>query len=180
MPRLASPRRYAQAVFQIALERDGLDAWSEDLRVLAVALENEDFSGLLDAPQVTAANKIQAIKEALEDSVDPLAINLLSLLATRNLAHLLPGILDDYNRLLDAHRGIERAEVVTVIPLDNMQRGKIARLLAGIIGKQVRVNSRVDPRLLGGLVARIGDRVIDGSVRTKLEEMRREIVGRVS
>jgi F-type H+-transporting ATPase subunit delta len=180
MPRAPSPRRYAQAVFQIALERNELETWEEDLRVLATTLQNRELSTLLDAPQVPAAHKIDAIRETFERSVGPLALNLISILATRNLAHLAAGVAEEYGRLLDAQRGIERAEVISAVPLDGGQRARIAELLEGIGGKEVRLTSTVEPRILGGLIARVGDRVIDGSVRTKLTEMRRRIVERAS
>ena len=180
MPKALSPRRYAQAVFQIALERDELEKWVEDLRVLANTLEYQEFSTLLDAPQVPAAHKIDAIRETFGKSVGPLALNLMSILASRNLAHLAPGMLEEYERLLDAHRGIERGEVLSAVPLDSAQRAKIASLLEEIGGNEVRLTSAVEPRVLGGMIARVGDRVIDGSVRTKLTEMRRRIVDRAT
>ena len=180
MPRASSPTRYAQAVFQIARERDSLDEWLDDLGALATALQNSDFSGLLDAPQVPASNKIDAIGQAIGDAVDPLALNLLCILASRNLAHLVPGVLAKFERMLDAHRGIERAEVVTAVPLDAGQQEKIAELLRGIVGKKVQLSAVVEPEIIGGLFARVGDQVIDGSVRTKLETMRRTIVDKAS
>ena len=175
MPGAPSPTRYAQAVFQIALEKDELDEWLDDLGVLAAALEHPEFAQLLDAPQVPAANKVDAIRQAMGDSVAPMALNLLFILASRNLAHLVPGVLEAYGRALDVHRGIERAEVMTAVPLDRGQQGKMVKLLEGIVGKEVRVASFVEPQILGGLIARVGDRVIDGSVRAKLAEMRRSI-----
>ena len=178
MPRAASPRRYAQAVFQIAVETGQLDEWSEDLRVIAGALENAELSSLLDAPQVTAAVKIDTIKSALGDSVGPLAINLLSLLAVRDLSKLIPGLVDEYSRLMDRHVGIERAEVVSAVPLDDRQVSRVAEVLVGLVGTEVRLDARVDREVLGGLIAQVGDRVIDGSVRTRLQDMRRGIVGR--
>ena len=167
-------------MFQIALERDGLDTWLEDLRVLTDALENQGLSALLDAPHVPAARKMEALRQSLGDSVGPLALNLASMLASRNLAHLVPGVLDEYQRLLDAHRGIERAEVITAVPLGSDQWGKIVELLQCVAGKEIRLKSVVEPQILGGMIARVGDRLIDGSIRTKLEEMRRGIAEQVS
>ena len=180
MPKVASPRRYAQAVFQIALEHGRLDEWHEELRTLALAMEQRELAGLLDAPQVSVVRKLEIVKQTLGDSVGPLATNLMSLLASRQLAHLLPGVLDGYDRLVDAYRGIERAEVVSAMPLDKGQQARIEELLKGMVGKDVRVTSSVDPRVLGGLVARVGDRVIDGSLSTKLREMRRSLLGQAS
>lgn len=178
MPRLPSPKRYAQAVFGIATESGEFEVWQEDLRVLASAAEQKDFVAILDAPQVPAPNKVDLVREALGDSVGPLATNLMSLLATKGLVSLLPGIVDEYGKLMDQHNGIERAEVVSAVPLDDEQKAKVAEILQRVVGKDVRVASYVDPQILGGMVARLGDRVIDGSVRTKLADMRRDLVKR--
>ena len=178
MPRVVSPRRYAQAVFQLAVESGQLETWSEDLRVVAVALENAEMAGLLDSPQVPVSVKIDTIKQVLGDSVERLALNLVSLLAVRKLCYLVPGILDEYGHLVDAHGGIERAEVVSAVELDDGQRSAILRVIEEIVGNEVRLTSRVDPEILGGLIVRVGDRVLDGSVRARLREMRRRIVER--
>ena len=178
MPRSPSPRRYAQAVFEIAIESHDLEAWTEDLRVMADALEGTELLAILDAPHVPGARKVETIRLALGDLVGQLRLNLLSLLASRNLAHLLPRVLDEYERLMDVHNGIERAEVVSAVPLAAAQNSRIAGLLGGVVGKQVRLTPVVEPRVLGGIIARVGDRVIDGSVRAKLQRMRRSIVER--
>jgi len=179
MPRAASSRRFAQAVFQLALENDEVDRWLDDLTLLADALENQEFLEFLDAPQLSVNQKTGVIKSALGDSVSQLAINLISLLASRNLALITPAIVEQYQKLLDEHRGIERAEVVSAIPLDDSQRQQVSDLLQRIVGKEVRLNTRVEPQILGGFIARVGDRVIDGSTRMKLNEMRRGIVQRL-
>ena len=175
MPQAASARRYAQAVFQIAVERDALDAWAGDLRSLAAAMEVRELAGLLDAPQVPMARKVEAIGRAVGDAVDPLAANLLCVLAAKNLAHLAPAVLDEYSRMIDARRGIETAEVTSAATLDDAQREKVTGILEKAAGKSVRLHTLVRPEILGGIVARVGDRVIDGSVRAKLREMRREL-----
>ena len=179
MPRASSPRRYAQAVFQIALQGGDQDAWTADLRVLASALESTELASLLDAPQIPATLKLDAIGQTLGDGVGPMPLNLLSLLATRNSAHLVPDILEEYDRLVDEDRGIERAEVVSAVTLDSDQRARIAELLWEIVGTEVRLTTFVQPQILGGMIAKVGDRVIDGSVRTKLQQMRRSIVDQV-
>ncbi|MCH8061243.1 MAG: ATP synthase F1 subunit delta [Chloroflexi bacterium] len=178
MPKGGSSRRYAQAVFQLALEQDGLEMWLDDLALLANALQDAEFSEFLDAPQVTVAQKVQVITDSLRDHVNPLALNLVSLLARRNSAGLIPGITEVYQELLDAHTGIERAEVVTAVGIDDDQQKRIGDLLKSIVGKEVTITTRVEPELIGGFVARVGDRVIDGSTRTRLAEMKRGIASR--
>lgn len=162
------------------MERNELDGWLDDLSVMARAVEGQEFSQFLDAPQVPVGHKASLIRGALGATVGPLALNLLALLASRGIAHLVPSIVDQYQRLLDSHRGIERAEVVSAVPLDDAQHHKVEELLKGIVGKEVRLSSRVEPQVLGGFVARVGDRVIDGSTRTRLREMRRDLVERLS
>ena len=176
MPRSASARRYAQAVFQIALERDELDVWMEDLTLLARALERRELAEYLDAPQVPVDAKIEVVKGALGDTVGPLALNLLSLLASRSIVPVTPGIAEQYQRLLDAHRGVVQAGIASAVSLDDGQRQKITDLLRGMVDKEVRVNSRVDPDIIGGLLVRVGDRLIDGSTRAKVQALRRDLV----
>ena len=180
MPRYPSARRYAQAVFQIALERDSLDVWVDDLQTLADLLDDSDVAQFLDAPQVPDARKLETIKQLLGDSVGPLSANLLGLLATKNMTLLLPGILEQFTVMVDRHRGIEWADVTTAVPLDDARQKEVAELLSGIAGSEVSLRTYVEPELIGGMVARLNDRVIDGSVRSKLRNMHRQVVEQIS
>ena len=154
--------------------------WLEDLSLLVRVLENEELSRFLNAPQFSAAQKTQGVRTTLGQSVGDFAANLLALLASRNLAHLVSDVAEQYELQLDAYRGIERAEVVSAVQLDGEQRQRIEELLKGITCKDIRMTEKVEPAVLGGLVARVGDRVIDGSTRTKLSAMRRYLVDRRS
>lgn len=176
MPKGASARRYAQAAFEIALEKDEFDAWHDDLGYLANALESDEFSEFLDAPQVTVSQKIALIDETVGGSISPLARNLLALLASRNSANLMSSVAEAYQEMLDVHRGIERAEVVSAVPLSDEQQSKVESMLKEMVGKDISLTVRVEPEILGGFVARVGDKLIDGSTRTKLEGLRRELI----
>ena len=177
MPVEASAKRYAQAIFQIASERNTLDEWVGDLTVVEKSLNNTQFLNLLDAPQIPGSEKIRVARNVLEKTVKPLAVNLVSLLSTRNLVHLVPNILKEYTALLDTHRGIERAVVTTAVQIDTNHLTKINEILEKISGNQIDISSNVDPQILGGLIAQIGDRVVDGSTRRRLQTMHRDIVG---
>mgnify|MGYP000867435690 FL=1 len=179
MAKLASSKRYAQAVFQIAEESEGqvgFSSWAEDLRILALSLENNDLVSLLNAPQIPTGTKLQTIDNLLLDSVSHLATNLLAVLATRNLAHILPDIADEFSRLVDEKNGIARGEVTSAIELTGKQNDSIEEILSKVIGKPIKLTTSVDSQIIGGIVARVGDQVIDGSIRTKLQEMRRSLV----
>ena len=178
MPRAASARRYAQAVFELALENRELEKWFDDLTLLSDSVSNQEFLDFLSQPRVTSEEKIRVVRDALGDVVEPLALNLMSLLATKNIAHILPGITDQYQELLDAQQGIERAEAVTAIPLDDDEQRRVTEMLSAMSGRDVRLTTRVDAEILGGMIIRIGDRVMDGSTRSRLQAMRRELAER--
>jgi F-type H+-transporting ATPase subunit delta len=178
MPRAASARRYAQAVFELALENRELEKWFDDLTLLSDSVSNQEFLDFLSQPRVTNEEKIRVVRDALGDSVGPLALNLMSLLATKNIAHILPGITDQYQELLDAQQGIERAEAVTAIPLDDDEQRRVTEMLSAMSGRDVRLTTRVDAEILGGMIIRIDDRVMDGSTRSRLQAMRRELAER--
>ena len=178
MPRAASARRYAQAVFELAFENRELEKWFDDLTLLSDSVSNQEFLDFLSQPRVTSEEKIRVVRDALGDVVEPLALNLMSLLATKNIAHILPGITDQYQELLDAHQGIERAESVTAIPLDDDEQRRVTEMLSAVSGKDVRLTTRVDAEILGGMIIRTGDRVMDGSTRSRLQAMRRGLAER--
>lgn len=175
MPRTrlaSSPKRYAQAVFELARQRNELDAWRADLEAMAGVLSDPAFLGVLENPAVAYADKEALLRQALP-RLQPLAYNFLRLLVRRGRAALAPAIAREYQRHLDAQQGIVRAHVTTAIPLGDAEVTEVAQRLAGLLdGKQVQVSAAVDPAIIGGLVARIEDRLLDGSTRTRLERLR--------
>lgn len=167
-------------MFQIALEHDSLDVWVDDLQTLADLLEDNEVAAFLDAPQVPDAGKLETIEELLGDSVGALPANLLGLLATKSMTQLIPGILEQFSVMVDQHRGIQWADVTTAVPLDDAQQKEVSQLLGGIVGNDVSLRTYVEPELIGGIIARLDDRVIDGSVRSKLRDMHRQIVEQIA
>ena len=180
MARTVSARRYAQAVFRIAQENEQFDEWADDLNLLADVAANEDVTALLNSPQIPQARKIEIVDRLLGDSVGPLAKNLLGLLATRSVTTVVVSIRDEYETLLNSLRGIERAEVTTAIELDDEQKSTVTSILEGIVGKQIQVSTYVEPDIIGGLIARVNDQVIDGSIRARLRNMHQDVVGQIS
>jgi F-type H+-transporting ATPase subunit delta len=175
MARQQPARRFAQAAFQIAQEADQLAEWRQDLTNIAQALENEELTTFLDSPQVPVKAKLKVLDEVLGDGVGPLPRNLVGLLASRSAVAAVPEIVDQFEAMLDAHQGVVRADVTTAVKLTADQVTALTKTLGEVVGADVKVETRVDPAVLGGMVARVGDRVIDGSLRTKLQAMKREI-----
>ena len=170
----ASPKRYAQALFQLGRSSENLDEWRENLERLAEVVGNQEALGLLEAPGIKLQDKLAMLKEALPQ-VMPLAHNLAAQLVQRRAVGIVPQVLEEFQRALDTHQGLQRAEVVTAVPLLDAERNRIAARLAASFGTEVEVAARVDPSLLGGLMVRVGDRVLDGTSRGRLEAMRQSL-----
>ncbi len=169
-------RRYSQAVFEIALERKELDRWQSDLRKIASLGEDATVIALLQNPKLHFDDKARLLSEQLGD-INPLALNLVYLLVTRGRLGMVGDIADEYQRLLDSYRGIEQAEVITAIPLDDEDKPRLEERLGAVIGKKVVLKPRVDSSVIGGIIARIGGKLLDGSTRGKLAALKRELVG---
>ncbi|MBI4287268.1 MAG: ATP synthase F1 subunit delta [Chloroflexi bacterium] len=171
----ALARRHAQAIFQIALQQNTLEVWRADLKRLAEALTDEVARHFWDNPRVRLDKKIVALKSVLE-GVSPLVLNLAGLLMARGRLGIVNDLVDEYGRMVDAHHGILHADVTTAVALDEASQQKLVQGLGEALGKKVTVKASVDPAILGGMIARVGDRVIDGSIKTRLENLRRGLV----
>ena len=176
MARKAYAKRYSQAVFEIALETKELDRWQSDLKKIVGIVGDAAFMALLESPKFHFADKAKLLSERLE-GINPLALNLVLLLVTKSRLDIIGDIADEYQRLLDSYRGIEQAEVMAAIPLSDEDKLKLAEHLGAIVGKKVVLKSEVDSRLIGGIVARIGGKLLDGSTRGKLVALGRELAG---
>jgi len=167
-------RRYAQAAFDIASENDTFDEWAADLDALAMALGDDDFAALLAAPQVPMSVKMDGIDKVLGELGDK-AQNLAKLLVTHSASGIASAIRDDYRSMLDAERGVARADIATAVSIDDVVRSEIVTRLSALVGHEVQATFREDPEILGGMVARVGDRLVDGSVRSKLQSLRQTL-----
>ena len=171
----SSARRFAQVVFEIAKAANRLEQWETDLQALSEASSRPDLAVLLRNPRLPVPAKRQVLREALPAISDE-ALNLATLLMSRGRLEALIGqIVDQYGQRLDEERNLARVEVVSAVELEPAQRQQIEAQLAQSTGKQIRMETRVDPKLVGGMVIRVGYQVVDGSVRSRLEGLRRSL-----
>ena len=179
MARKVHAGRYAQAAFEIALERNELDRWQSDLRKIASLTEDATLIAFLESPKIHFESKARLLSERLGD-INPLALNLAYLLVAKGRLGVAGDIADDYQQLLDAYHGIEHAEVTTAVPLDEEDKLKLGERLSAIVGKKIVLKPKVDANIIGGIIARVGDKLIDGSTRSRLITLKRELtsVGR--
>ena len=178
MARRAYAKRYSQAVFQIALETEELERWQSDLSNIVDALSDDAFRSLLESPRFHFDDKARLLSERLE-GINPLALNLVHLLVAKGRLDIIDDIANEYQRLLDSYRGIEQAEVITVVPLGDEDKLKLAESLGAIVGKKIVLKSEVDPGLVGGIIVRVGGKLLDGSTRNKLAALKKVLAGSV-
>ena len=179
MVKEVSTKRYAQAIFTIAIDTNSIERWETDLATIEEILTHKDLLDILDSPQIPRSSKIHVIGELLGNSVSELAINLITLLALDNIAHIIKNIKLEFLKLLDEHRGITRGTLISAVSMNPSQTSKIGQLLSDRIGNPVELTAQINPAIIGGFLAKIGDKVIDGSIKTKLSEMRRQIIKQV-
>jgi F-type H+-transporting ATPase subunit delta len=167
-------RRYARAVFEMALERKELDRWQADLEKIAVLGDVAALMALIENPKVGFDKKEKLLAKLLGD-VNPLARNLVYLLVSRRRFGMVGDIAEEYHRLLDGYRGIEHAEVVTAVPLDAEEKKRLEEHLGKVVGKKIVLESSVDPSLVGGMIARVGGKLLDGSTHSQLLALKKEL-----
>lgn len=168
-------KRYAQAAFAIARDGDAIAQWRADLDDVAAVLADSDAAGWFAAPRVPVAERQAAVERALE--VGPLALNLARLLIAKGRTPEAREVADAFNRLADEHEGLAQAEITTAVPLQDDQVAAMEQRLGEALGKQITATAAVDSDIIGGVVLRIDDHLIDGSVRTRLRRLRQELSG---
>ena len=173
-----SIRRYAQAAFAIAVERDALDAWEHDLESARGVVGETDVQAFMAAPSVPETVKLDGINTLLSH-VDPLVRNLVSLLTANGDIERFGGVCSTFRDLMDEHLGIGRAQITTAVPLDEARRERIVNSLLELTSyERIEVTERIDPEIIGGVVARVGDRLFDGSTRSRLRSMQESLARR--
>ncbi len=171
--------RYAKALFGIAQETGAVETIRAELdRLLAAIASVPTLEDVLVLPMYPAAERRAALKQlAAPLGISPLLTNFLSFLIDQRRTRDLAAIHEDYVRLAEEAAGRVRGEVVSATPLDAAQLERIRGALARRLGRELDLAIRVDPALLGGLVARVGDLVFDGSLRTQLAQLRTQLTG---
>jgi len=169
-------RGYAQALFSVADAEEALDTVEDELFRFARVLEKErDLRDALTDPALPADRKKAVLADVLGERANPHTVNLLGFIVDQGRARDLGAIVDDLVALAAERRQSAVAEVRTAIPLDKEHREKLVEALERATGKRIELKVVVDPSVVGGVVARVGDQVIDGSVRRRLELARERL-----
>lgn len=171
--------RYATALFELASEQKALDAVANDLKALRqMTVESADLARLIASPVIAREDQAKAMTALAERAgFHTLTRNIMGVLAMNRRLFALSGVIDGYLALLADSRGEVTADVTSATPLSDSQVAAVAEALRQVIGSKVTVNTKVDKRLLGGLVVRVGSRMVDSSLRTKLQKLQLAMKG---
>jgi F-type H+-transporting ATPase subunit delta len=172
-------RNYAEALLMLARKADDLPAWGRLIDDVASAMQRDDrLRRFLEAPQVSADEKNAVLSKAYEDRAPRLFLRFLQRLVMNRRQMLIPDIANEYRDLVDEVEGRIHAQVTLARDVDDEQRAEIARQLSHTLGKPVVPQVRINPNILGGIIVRVGDRVMDGSVRRRLGILRSRMLAR--
>jgi F-type H+-transporting ATPase subunit delta len=166
--------RYARALFDLALETGTVDAVEADLKALAAArAESADLRRVMDSPAYSAEDKGKALTAIGQAAgFNRTTLNFIGVVAANRRASALPTITAAFLARSAAHRGVVAAEVTTAVALTEAQAQGVKAALAQALGREPEITTRVDPAILGGLKVKVGSRLFDASLRSKLDSLK--------
>ena len=174
--RETAARRYAEAAFEVAMRDDAVGAWRSELDTAAAIVADERVGRMLANPALPLEQRLEMAKSIFGKSVSQHVLNLIGLMLRRGRIHELPRLAAEFRRLDNARQGITIATAISAAPLTQEEIRALTERLEALTGGRIELEVQVDPSLLGGLVVRVGDRMIDGSVRGRLERLRNQLV----
>lgn len=177
MAKLAA-KVYGDGLFDLALEKQEVDGFFEEVKVLQTVLrENSELSKLMSHPQVSRDEKVQMIKDIFEGKIREELTGFFILVVEKGRFGEIQSILDYFTDLVYEHKKIGKARVVSAVPLSDVQKEAVReRLLATTAYEQMEITYQVDAALIGGMIIRIKDRVADNSIRTRIDLMTRDLL----
>ena len=177
MPANAAARRYAQAVFDIGKEQNTLTVWDVDLRIIRETLEADpSLMRVLDNPETSLAERERLVERLFSTPIHP-ARATSSSGSSRAItgSTLAPQVQEAFDEMYLAEQGVAYADVTTAIPLDPAEEARVAESLTRFTGKTIKLRTHVDPEIIGGILARVGDQLIDGTVTSQLRQLKNRL-----
>jgi F-type H+-transporting ATPase subunit delta len=175
MASTVSPKRHAQAVFQLALERNEVDKWKSDLNTIASIFGDPQVMAIMENPKIHFREKQRMINQLLP-GFSQLALNFAYFMVSKQRLSILNQVVAEYEKMANSYHGVEHARVITAVPIEKEEQEKLSERLAEITGKRILFTSEVNPSIIGGFIARVGDKLIDGSTRAKLEALKKRLI----
>jgi F-type H+-transporting ATPase subunit delta len=172
----SAARRYAEAAFEVAIRDDTVASWRAELDMAAAIASDETVGRMLANPAASLVTRTAMAETIFGSVLGRPVLNLVTLMLRRGRIHELPRLAAEFHRLDNARQGITIATATSATALSPDEVRALTERMEQFTGGRVELDLQVDPSLLGGLVVRVGDRLIDGSVRGRLERLRNQLV----
>ncbi len=166
-----SATRYAHAIIELAREEGSFDTWQKDLTELGSLVRDDGAAAFFANPNISDNEKLTVVENVLKD-VKPETRNLVKMLIERRKTTLIPELVELFDEAVFAEKGIALVDVTTADALDQQGQDQVRQHFEQVLGKDVQLRLHVDPEIIGGIIARIGDQLIDGSVINQLRRLR--------
>lgn len=165
-------KTYSEALFDVALEADKVELFLEELEGVVASFKTyPEFYELFKTPQINIEEKKEIMESVFGGKVSREVMNFLKIIMDKRRGYDIEAITRSYEERVYIHKGIEKATAITAVPLSEAQIKALAEKLSGLTGKQIELTNKIDETILGGVTVRIGNSVIDGSIRSRLEDM---------
>jgi F-type H+-transporting ATPase subunit delta len=169
-------KRYGTAIFELAKEQDAVMTLQEEILAIKGSFEDPELKEFLTQPKIPVNEKISVLENALSDKVGHDILGLLILVINKGRQDHISQILEEVLDLIDAHNGRVKAYISSAEALSDKQKTDVINQLATLTKKEILPNYEIDPSLIGGLVIRIGDRIVDNSIKGHFHSMSRELL----
>lgn len=169
-------RRYAEAAFVVAREDKDYDGWRREMALLTQLFSDDVLAAAFRNPAVSAARRLELARQ-LAPEIRPQTYNLMRLLIEHQRTTEMLAIREEFDRLVDEAQGIVHMTLTAATRVSAEDQRRYRQALAQKVGRDVRLQVQVDPLLIGGAIIQVGDHLVDGSIRTRLEQLRRVLAG---
>lgn len=169
-------KRYAKALFDVAEEKNTLEAFEQEaLKISEILKENISFLQILGHPNILQEEKIKLVEEAFDGNASNEIVGLLVLLVKKSRENYMIDILDEFVNMAKVAQGFLQATVTSAIPLQQEQLSKIKSNIENNTSKKIELNAVVDESIIGGMIIQVGDKVIDGSIKGKMQALKSDL-----
>ncbi len=167
---------YSEALFDVAVETGKIEAFQDDLNGIVDSFKTyPEFFELFRTPQLSIDEKKEIIETVFAGKINGEVLNFLKIIMDKQRGNEIKAISKAYEKRVYDHKGIEKATVVSAVPLSDAQMAAITEKLEKLTGKRIEMTGKIDKTILGGVTVRIGDRIIDGSIRSRLTDVKEDL-----
>ena len=170
-------RSYAETLFELALADRDVEAYARNIEEIAALLRTErEFRLFLATPRIDSVAKKRVVREVFSGKVPDRLLRFLLVVIDKRRQRVLPAIAEEFKQLVNEHFGRLEVDITTASQPDEALRTELKRRLDALLGRDVLPRHQVDPRIIGGVIIKVGDRIMDGSVRHRLQQLRRSLL----